>query len=346
MATEQGASHSARDMPRFSVIIPLHNRALFTTICARALAAVADHWDETEILFVDNGSTDGTAAFLATLGPPFRAITNAENEGFARACNRGAAAARGEYLVFLNNDTVPQPGWLGALGDGMTAAGAAIAGARLLFPDETIQHAGIGFNAQFEPVHLQYGTPDDDAAHVSRPVPAVTGACLMIARARFAVLGGFDNGYHNGFEDLDLCCRVREQGGRVWYAADSVLYHFESATAGRYTRDHANHDRFRTRWGSWLATDALAATTMAETHLPVRLARTYATGADVRRELDRVIADARAFEGEFQRLDRAYRALTDAFAQQERWARDLEADATRVRRRTLAQRMVGRVFRM
>ncbi|MHB8645319.1 MAG: glycosyltransferase family 2 protein, partial [Thermomicrobiales bacterium] len=218
-------------VPRYSLVIPLFNRLLFTTICVRALIAVADQWDETEVILVDNGSADGTAAYLATLGTPFRVISNGRNMGFAHACNQGAAAARGAFLVFLNNDTVPQPGWLTALAAPMTAPLApAIVGARLLFPDDTIQHAGLGFNTRYEPVHLAYGEPAESAARLSRAVPAVTGACLMVERARFLASGGFDEEYRNGFEDLDFCCRMRAAGGMVWYEAGSMLYHFESAS--------------------------------------------------------------------------------------------------------------------
>lgn len=335
------------DAPRFSIVVPLYNRALFTAICARALAAVADRWDETEVIFVDNGSADGTAALLATLPAPFRSLRNETNEGFARACNQGAAAARGASLVFLNNDTVPQPGWLSALAAALTGPDAAIvAGPTLLFPDETIQHAGIGFTARGEPVHLDYGLPLAQAARCDRAVPAVTGACLMVARERFLALGGFDEGYRNGYEDLDFCCRVRQAGGTVRYVARSVLYHFESASDGRYRADAANAERFRSHWQDWLAAEPLVRETTVAARAPVRLARTYATGADMRRELERVIADATAFTEEHARLRQAYAALVDAFARQEAWSKALEADALRVRTRNRVQRLVGKVLKM
>lgn len=332
-------------VPRFSVVIPLYNRLLFTTICVRALAAVADHWEETEVILVDNGSTDGTADFLTTLGAPFRAISNTENLGFARACNQGAAAARGRYLIFLNNDTVPQPGWLEALCTAIAGPAApAVVGGRLLFPDDTVQHAGLGFNARHEPVHLFYGEVTDGAARQSRPVPAVTGACLMVSREQFLAAGGFDEGYMNGFEDLDYCCRVREGGGTVWYEAESVVYHFESASDGRYRSDVANAERFRKCWASWLATDPLARETAVAAEMPVRLQRSYATGADVRRELTRVIADATAYREEFARLREAYDRVVAESARQAEWVQSLEQDARRVRDRNPLQRFAGRLL--
>lgn len=334
-------------VPRFSIIIPLYNRLLFTTICVRALTAVADHWEASEVILVDNGSTDGTGAFLATLGAPFHALNNAANCGFARACNQGAAAARGRYLIFLNNDTVPQPGWLSVLHRAIIGPAApAVVGARLLFPDDTVQHAGLGFNAQHEPVQLFYGEAADGAARHSRAVPAVTGACLMIERERFLGSGGFDEGYLNGFEDLDLCCRIRRDGGTIWYEAGSVVYHFESASDGRYRSDAANYERFQQRWADWLATDPLTREVAMPAQMPVRLQRSYATGADMRRELERVIDDATAYRAEFERLRAAYDRSVGEFTRQVEWSRSLEADARRVRDRNPLQRLVGKLLRM
>jgi GT2 family glycosyltransferase len=332
----------ASPVPRFSIIIPLFNRLLFTTICVRALKAVADNWDATEVIFIDNGSTDETAAFLSTLGSEFRVISNERNMGFAHACNQGAAAARGTALVFLNNDTVPQPGWLTALAGAMTGPLApAVVGARLLFPDDMVQHAGLGFNARDEPVHLFYGDPADGAASTSHAVPAVTGACLMVERRRFLDTGGFDEGYLNGFEDLDFCCRIRKDGGTVWYEAASVLYHFESASDGRYRSDAANYERFEARWADWLATDPLARESTIAAQLPVRLTRSYATGADLRREMERVVADATSYRAEFERLRAAYDRLIGESVRQADWIRSLERDAQRVRGRNRIQRLVG-----
>lgn len=344
---ERSVPVQSSSVPRFSIIIPLYNRVLFSTICARSLIAVADRWDESEVIFVDNGSTDGTATFLATLGAPFHAVRNPENLGFAHACNQGAATARGEYLIFLNNDTVPQPGWMSALDTAITAPSApTVVGARLLFPDDTVQHAGLGFNARYEPIHLFYGEAADGPAETSRLVPAVTGACLMVARERFLALGGFDQGYRNGFEDLDFCCRVRAEGGSVWYEAGSVIYHFESASDGRYQSDAANYERFQERWSDWLAEDTLAHETVVAAQVPVRLKRTYASSADMRRELDRVIGDAMAYREEFERLRELYDRSTEAFALQSEWIHALEEDARRVRDRNPLQRLIGRLVHM
>src|SRR5439155_17352910 len=129
-----------RPAPRCSIIIPVHNRASLTRQCLNALVAqrlpfplareVAGNGSGPvayEIVVVDDASTDLTGELLAGYGERIRVVTRATNDGFARACNDGAAAARGAYLVFLNNDTIPRAGWLEALvryADGHPAAAA------------------------------------------------------------------------------------------------------------------------------------------------------------------------------------------------------------------------------
>src|SRR5205823_7804546 len=126
-------------------------------------------------------STDTTPGLLAGYGDRIRIVTHAANAGFARSCNDGAAAARGEYLVFLNNDTVPRPGWLDALAAAADAAPrAGILGCKLLYPDGTVQHAGLVFRPDGSTRHLYTGFPaDHPAVNVPRRFQAVTAACLL-----------------------------------------------------------------------------------------------------------------------------------------------------------------------
>src|SRR5436190_22220932 len=129
--------------PVSSVIIPLFNKADLTRACLAALIG-ATPADLYEVVVVDNGSTDDTAALLDQLDGDVTIIRNPQNLGFARACNQGALAARGEYLVFLNNDTEPEPGWLEPLigtADANPRVGAV--GSKLLYPDGRLQHAGV-----------------------------------------------------------------------------------------------------------------------------------------------------------------------------------------------------------
>jgi GT2 family glycosyltransferase/Flp pilus assembly protein TadD len=238
--------------PTVSIVIPVFNRADLTHRCLEALAVSSRGCFE--VIVVDNGSTDETPELLASFGTGLTVIRNAANDGFARACNAGARRARGTYVVFLNNDTVPQPGWLTAL---VAVAEAdpdvGVVGARLLYPDGTVQHAGIGFTPDFEPVHLHQGARGDAPAVVQdRDCEAVTGACLLLPRRFFLALGGFDEGYRMYFEDIDLCLRARSAGRRVRYAAGSVLIHLERGSSGNFAAAFAlnreSRERFRARW--------------------------------------------------------------------------------------------------
>ena len=133
--------------PTCSIIIPVFNRAGLTRTCLDALQRTIDR-DGHEVIVVDNASTDGMAAMLATHPLSPRTLRNAENLGFARACNQGAEAARGEFVLFLNNDTVPEPGWLEPLLEVVRREPAVAAvGSRLLYPGSNlIQHAGVAFD--------------------------------------------------------------------------------------------------------------------------------------------------------------------------------------------------------
>jgi GT2 family glycosyltransferase/tetratricopeptide (TPR) repeat protein len=240
-----------------SIIIPGWNNAALTRQCLTALAQVTDGVTF-EVVVVDNGSTDGVQDFLRTLGGDVQVIRNQDNLGFAKACNQGARAARGEYLVFLNNDTIPLQGWLAPLIDEVrTHSDVAVVGSKLLYEDGTIQHAGVAFSRDwFLPYHIYRGA-DAHAACVSRrrELECVTAACMLVRRDLFEQVGGFDEGFRNGFEDVDLCLKIREQKWKVVYQPQSVLYHLESRTPGRKAHDSDNSRRLQERWGNswWLA---------------------------------------------------------------------------------------------
>ncbi len=181
-------------------------------------------------------------------------VVHERNTGFAGACNTGArAAGTCDYLVFLNNDTIPLAGWLDALvaeaeGDDQVAA----VGAKLLFPNGQVQHAGIVIHQNGLPYHVYAGFPGHHPA-VNRPcdVVAVTAACLLARRRDFDALGGFDTGFHNAYEDVDLCLRLRERGRRVRYCPGSVVLHLESVTrfpTGATTGTGVSERLYEERW--------------------------------------------------------------------------------------------------
>lgn len=236
-----------------SFVIPLYNCLDLTRAMLASLRATLPEGIEQEIILVDDGSTDGTREWLGTLsGEPFRVLLNPANLGYAGANNRGAALARGDLLCLLNNDLVLTPGWLEpmlALQRSLPAPGA-IGNVQLNARTGDVDHAGIFINAKGKPQH------DADAgssrARVRR-APAVTGACLLIARDLWNQLGGFDEGFLNGGEDVDLCLRARSAGRENAVALRSVIRHHVSASPGRKRRDEANSRRLTLRWRDQLA---------------------------------------------------------------------------------------------
>lgn len=235
---------------KVSIIIPVFNQLSYTVRCLETLYAVTSANANFEVIVVDNASTDGTAEFLFQATQRYgnlRIIQNKENLLFAKACNQGGEAAHGGYLVFLNNDTVVTPDWLEVMIE-VCQPNVGIVGIRMLYPDGTIQHAGI---------ELINGTPDHPyrhqpadmpAANIPRDLDMVTGACLLISRDLFLQLGGFDEVYRNGVEDVDLCLRVREAGYRVLYQPKAMIYHHEGQSSGRFDHVDQNLRFFINRW--------------------------------------------------------------------------------------------------
>ncbi len=248
-----------------SVIIPVFNKAEFTFQCLRSLLGEVDFRD-TEVVVVDNASTDETRELLSHFRGLVRVVENDENRGFVDACNQGAAVSRGRHLVFLNNDTVVLPGWLTALVETVERderAGAV--GSLFLYPDGRIQEAGAGVWSNGETFHYGWGkSPDDRRFTFAREVDYCSGASLLIRRDLFERLGGFDRRYAPAYyEDTDLCMGVRSLGYKVVYQPHSRLRHFEGATAG--TDPHTgfkrfqvvNREKFCEKWRDVLARDHL-----------------------------------------------------------------------------------------
>jgi len=235
-----------------SVVIPLFNKVEHTAEC---LVSIAEHTDPTlyEVVLVDNGSTDATGQLLDHLDGDVQIIRNATNLGFARGCNQGARAACGHHLVFCNNDVEVRDGWLEPLLDVLDGEpDVAIVGARLLFPDGTVQHAGVRTvltpDGKIVPTHDPYGVPPVPESR--RDVDVVTGALMGVRRSFFEAVGGFLIEYWNGLEDVDLCLTARSQGLRVVYEPRSTSVHHESASGSeRFSATDENEALFNRRWG-------------------------------------------------------------------------------------------------
>jgi GT2 family glycosyltransferase len=241
-----------------SVVIPVHGNAGLTRLCLDALLPGLP--GGVEAIVVDDASTDATPELLDGYGDAIRRLTLPRNVGYAGACNEGAELARGEQLVFLNNDTEPRPGWLQALRRyAREHPAAAVVGARLLYPTGTVQHAGVVIGQDGYPHNLYAGMPaDHPAVNRSRRLQAVTAACMLVRRDAFERAGGFDRGFVNSLEDVDLCLRIGANGGEVHYCHESVVIHLESASRGRRDRFERSVGLWRERWRDRARRDDLA----------------------------------------------------------------------------------------
>jgi O-antigen biosynthesis protein len=281
--------------PRVSVVIPTYNCLALTQAMLASLQATLPRDLASEIIFVDDGSTDGTREWLKSLSPSnglssasfpvrqaqgpepaegqpatldgrpdagatiapgvpaVRYLLNEKNLGYATTNNRGAALARGDYLALLNDDLVLLPRWLEPmlrvhhrLG---TRAGL-IGNVQLDAKTAAVDHAGIIINRQSKPVHARALPAWWRWSRLCglRPVPAVTGACVLLERRLWEQLGGLDDRYVNGGEDIDLCFRARAAGRINAVALRSVVRHHVSSSPGRKRRDEENSFRLAQRW--------------------------------------------------------------------------------------------------
>ncbi|MBU6249005.1 MAG: glycosyltransferase [Xanthomonadaceae bacterium] len=219
--------------PVVSVVIPVHGKREYTVACLRSLARYGAAVPF-EVIVVDDASLDDTVAVLDPI-EGLRLLRNGENLGFIGSCNAGAAAARGEFVVLLNNDTQVTAGWIDALLRCFAERpGCGIAGSRLVYPDGRLQEAGALVFADGSAWNLGRFEPRDAAPfRYRRRTDYVSGAALMIRRETFERIGGFDTRYAPAYyEDADLAFTVRRLGLEVWYEPASTVVHFEGISAG------------------------------------------------------------------------------------------------------------------
>ena len=255
--TNRQDDHDFMTSPHLSIIIPVFNQWPLTEQCLRSLR---EHTPGRffEVTVVDNNSSDDTTTHCKTLGTSlfpdrFHYLPMPENLGFGRACNIGADQAKGEFLFFLNNDTILTPSWftplLQAFHDDSRLG---IAGPLLLYPgSERVQHLGIAFLPGSQQEHLyEFFPADHPLAAKKRHLQAITGAAMLMRRDLFRQCDGFFPGFVNGGEDVDLCVRAARQGTYVTCIPESIIYHLASQTEGRFSHDVANahvlHDRCAT----------------------------------------------------------------------------------------------------
>lgn len=219
-----------------------------------------------EVLVVANGPPPAAlAAIEATRWPAVRLIAMAVNLGFVGGCNRGAAQAEGEFLVFLNDDTEVLPGWLEALVDAADArSDIGAVGSVILFPDGTIQEAGCIVWRDGSTLGVGRGLSLDTAPFdFLRPVDYCSGCSLLVRRTAWEAAGGFDDRYFPAYyEDVDLCLTLARKGLRTVLQPRSRVVHHESASSTTLRRDYLvlrNREVFREKFATLLEERDVAA---------------------------------------------------------------------------------------
>jgi GT2 family glycosyltransferase/glycosyltransferase involved in cell wall biosynthesis len=269
------------DTPRVSIVIPVYNKIAYTSACLRSLA---EHAGATafEVIVVDDASSDATARRLADVAG-VRHLRNAQNLGFIGSCNAGAAIARGDYVLFLNNDTVVTAGWLEALVRCIEEAPlAGMVGARLVYPDGRLQEAGgIVFDDASGWNYGRFEDPADSRYAFRREVDYCSGAAILLRRDLFTRLGAFDTRYMPAYyEDTDLAFAVRANGLKVYYEPAATVVHFEGVTSGTDVASGTkryqviNREKFLEKWKTALVQQPAPG-------MPINLAATHRAGRRV-----------------------------------------------------------------
>ncbi len=241
--------------PDVSIIIPIYNKPYYTFSCLKSILEKSND-SSYEVIIVDDGSDEDTSDMLGMV-KNITVLKNKRNMGVVGSYNRGAGKAKGNYLVFLNNDTLVTQGWLSGLRKTLqNVPDAGLVGAKLVYPDGRLQEAG-GIVWK-DGSSWNYGNLDDPGRpeySYMREADYCTGACLMIERNLFSQIGGFDSLYSPAYyEDVDLAFKVRSYGKRVIFEPTVEVVHFEGITSGRDLTKGVkryqvlNQDKFRNKW--------------------------------------------------------------------------------------------------
>lgn len=247
--------------PVVSIVVPVHGELAFTSACLQSIVNSPD-LTPYEIIVVDDASPDNTAEWLAEC-ENVRVVHMETNVGYLRATNAGVAAATGSYVCLLNNDVLVRRQWLRALLRPFNdRANTGAVGARLLYPDNTLQEAGgIIFSDGSGWNYGRSEDPSDPRFLTSRTVDFSSAACLMVRKDLWDQLEGFDERYCPAYyEDVDLAFRLRERGYTVRYQPDATVVHFEGQshgtdeTTGLKAYQTRNRQIFAERWSTELQT--------------------------------------------------------------------------------------------
>ncbi|MBF0550693.1 MAG: glycosyltransferase [Deltaproteobacteria bacterium] len=248
------------DRPLVTIIIPTKNKVNLLDKCLTTLTQKTEY-DNYEIIIMDNESDAQTKEYLAKL--PHQVISYDLPFNYSKINNLGADQARGDFLLFLNNDVeIITPYWLTALLEHACRPEVGATGAKLLYSDRTVQHAGVVLGLSHNGVagHVYQGLTGDSPGYngymnVIRNYSAVTGACLMTRKALFKGFGGFEERLGTAFQDVDYCLRLGEAGYWIVYTPYACLIHHESKSRG-HVLDKANEKEYmQARWGHVIKRD-------------------------------------------------------------------------------------------
>ena len=255
--------------PFVSIIIPNKDHVDDLSRCVESIINLSTY-DNYEIVIVENNSeTAEIRTYYEEISrhPRVQVVEYKGDFNYSKINNFGVQYAKGEYLLLLNNDTeVITPDWMEELLMYAMRKDVGVVGAKLYYPDKTIQHAGIviGLGAHRTAGHTHYRIPEANVGYMGRlcyaqDVTAVTGACMMVSKALYEELGGLDESFTVALNDVDFCLRVREKGLLNIFTPFAELYHYESKSRGsdkkddRALRYQQESDRFRVKWADALA---------------------------------------------------------------------------------------------
>lgn len=256
-------SYELKSKPLISFLIPNKNQLQMLQNCIKSLLQKTNY-DNFEIIIIENNSDDSELFeyYRSVINEKIKVVYYPEiGFNYAKINNWGVNYANGEFIVLLNNDTsVINQNWLIEMLQYAQLSSVGAVGAKLLFPDNTIQHAGVVIARNSLPGNLFDSYPHDEVAKFTRThrvqnLSAVTAACLMINRNKFIEVGGFDEKLAVAFNDVDLCLKLLSAGYSNIFNPDALLYHYESKSRGyensptKKQRFHEEYNYFKGKWG-------------------------------------------------------------------------------------------------
>lgn len=263
--------HLPKDEPLISILIPTRNMADVLSTCVNSIFNLSTY-SNFEVIIIDNGSDDPATLELFSKyalehGNRFKVLRLDIPFNYSKLNNMAAREANGELILLLNNDVeIITPDWLQGLAGQAQRDDVGAVGAKLLYPDSTIQHAGVMLGISGTAGHSHKHFPENHPGYFARlrmvsDYAAVTGACLMVKRSLFLEVGGLDEDLQVAFNDVDFCLKLIEKGYYNVYVPHVILYHYESKSRGyentpeKMERFNKEADYLKERWSSLLDND-------------------------------------------------------------------------------------------